>query len=62
MIHKRHIFDELKEVFNLIDKGHFSKVEQKKNLDHIIDNLAYYDPFFVMADLPDYLACSRKCK
>ena len=47
--------DELKEIFTLIDKGFFSG-GTKETFRPIIDNLAYYDPFFVLADLPDYLA------
>ena len=39
-----YIWDELKEVFNLIDKGHFSG-GTKETFRPIIDNLAYYDPF-----------------
>ena len=49
-----YIFDELKEVFNLIDKGHFSGGD-RKTFRPILDNLVYDDPFFVLADLPDYL-------
>jgi len=49
-----YIFDELKEVFNLIDKGHFSG-GTKETFRPILDNLIYDDPFFVLADLPDYL-------
>jgi len=49
-----YIFDELKEVFNLIDKGHFSG-GTKETFRPILDNLVYDDPFFVLADLPDYL-------
>ena len=50
-----YIWDELQEVFDLIDKGHFSG-GTRETFRPIIDNLAYYDPFFVLADLPDYLA------
>ena len=50
-----YIFDELKEVFNLIDKGHFSGGD-RETFRPILDNLIHHDPFFVLADLPDYIS------
>ena len=52
---QNYLWDELEEIFTLIDKGFFSG-GTKETFRPIIDNLAYYDPFFVLADLPDYLA------
>lgn len=48
--------EELRDVINMINSGHFSKGDS--NLFRpITDNLLWHDPFMLMADYPLYIAC-----
>ncbi|MBK7133692.1 MAG: glycogen/starch/alpha-glucan phosphorylase [Bacteroidales bacterium] len=48
--------EELREVINMINSGHFSKGD--RNLfKPLTDNLLWHDPYMLMADYPLYVAC-----
>ena len=49
-----YINDELREVINLINCGHFSNGDRDM-FDSLISNLIHHDPFCVFADFSDYL-------
>ena len=51
---QNYINRELREVLNLVDVGHFS-CGDRDIFRPLLDNLCYYDPFFVFADFSDYL-------
>ncbi|MGD9619537.1 MAG: glycogen/starch/alpha-glucan phosphorylase [Mycolicibacterium sp.] len=50
---------ELAEVLGLIAAGRFSEGDTEV-FDPLIDNLGNHDPFLVLADYADYLACQRR--
>lgn len=52
-------YPELAEVIHLIASGHFSHGDTEV-FRSLVDNLRQYDPFLVLADYADYVACQDK--
>ena len=50
---------ELREVLDLIAGGHFSRGDHGM-FRPLVDNLIYSDPFLVLADYADYVACQER--
>jgi starch phosphorylase len=50
---------ELREVLTLIDDGHFSRGDRNM-FRPLVENLLQTDPFLVLADYADYVACQER--
>ncbi len=51
---KNYMNDELWEAINLVKMGHFSEGD-RESFRPLVDNLLHHDPFYVIADLEDYV-------
>jgi starch phosphorylase len=51
--------DELREVLDLIADGYFSRGD-RETFRPLVDNLMHSDPFLVLADYADYVACQER--
>ena len=51
---KNYMNDELWEAINLVKMGHFSEGD-RESFKPLVDNLLHHDPFYVIADLEDYV-------
>ncbi|SAK52627.1 glycogen phosphorylase family protein [Caballeronia hypogeia] len=51
--------DELRDALSLISQGHFSRGDREM-FRPLLDNLTHSDPFLVLADFADYVACQER--
>jgi len=54
-----HSIPELRDALALIAGGHFSRGDRDM-FRPLVDNLMQHDPFLVLADFPDYVACQDR--